>query len=227
MTPDPLIQIKNLVYPIADPGPVLSLNLLTVNPGEQWVITGPSGCGKTTLLDIVAGSKELSRGQVNLFGTDLSELSPSRRDAFRGVRIGRIFQEFNLLEPFTAIENVCIGLQYAGIKTKKESTDRAKDLLNRAGLPHRLNSRISTLSTGERQRVAVVRALAPRPSLLIADEPTASLDPKHAHEVCDLIKTLCREEGTALLFVTHDVDLINDFDHHLDASTLLTEGGES
>ena len=156
-----------------------------------------------------------------MLGHDVRKLSGPERDGLRGCQIGLIFQNFNLLDPFTVQENVQLGLHYAGLPDR---SDRARELLVRVGLEHRLNAKPASLSIGERQRVAVARALAPGPKLLLADEPTGSLDPESADRICELIQSMCRAQDTTLLFVTHDERLRSCFEHHLDGSGLISEG---
>ena len=218
-----VISLRDVVCPLGG-GPCLKLHSMEVQAGEQWVLTGPSGCGKTSLLNILAGVLSVDEGQVQVLGKNLRTLSLADRDRMRGRDVGSVFQNFNLLEPFSALENVQVGLFFAGLPS---NDDRARDMLVRVGLEHRLQARPSTLSIGERQRVAVARALAPAPSLLLADEPTGSLDPATAESVCDLIQSLCDTEKTTLVCVTHDHRLISRFNHHLDGSTLIQEEVQS
>lgn len=186
-------------------------------------MTGASGCGKTSLLNLVAGLRLAQSGEVTVLGQNLNTLSPRQRDATRGRRVGRIFQELNLLEPFTALENILIGLRFAGLASEPDAAERAHRLIKEAGLDHRTHVKVSMLSAGERQRVAVVRALAPRPDILLADEPTGSLDPVRADLLCRLIQQMCREQNTALVLVTHDHLLANLFERRFDAEGLIRE----
>jgi ABC-type lipoprotein export system ATPase subunit len=136
-------------------------------------------------------------------------LGEAERDRVRAEKVGYIFQTFNLLPGFTALENVMLGMTFAqGRKDER----RARDLLGRVGLGHRLKHRPGTLSVGEQQRVAVARSLANRPRLLLADEPTASVDPKHQESVIDLIRSTCREESVALFLVTHAPEVAAQFE---------------
>lgn len=218
-----LLSLRDVVCPLGG-GPVLKLPRLDVEPGQQWVLTGPSGCGKSSLLNLIAGILPADSGTVSVMGYDVQSLSGPERDRLRGREIGFIFQNFNLLEPFTVLENVELGLYFAG---KPDRSGCAQELLVRVGLGHRLDAKPSSLSVGERQRVAVARALAPAPRLLLADEPTGSLDPATAEEVCSLIQSMCMARETALLFVTHDQRLQSRFQCRLDASALLQERASS
>jgi putative ABC transport system ATP-binding protein len=145
---------------------------------------------------------------VAIDGCDITRLSEAGRDRFRADKIGYVFQTFNLLPGFTALENVLLGMSFAG---SPPSPARARVLLDRVGLSHRLTHRPAMLSVGEQQRVAVARALANRPKLLLADEPTANVDAGHQQQIVDLVRQTCREENVALLIVTHTADVAEQF----------------
>ena len=189
--------------------PVLDIEEFNVAKGEQLAIIGRSGCGKTTLLHIIAGIAQADRGEVLIDGIDIAKLSEAARDRVRAAKIGYVFQTFNLLSGFTALENVLLGMTFA---RKKQSDDRARMLLDRVGLSHRLRHRPGQLSVGEQQRVAVARALANRPRILLADEPTANVDTANQQDTIDLIRTTCSKEEVALLMVTHAQEVASQFD---------------
>ena len=155
---------------------VFELDSLEAPMGMRMALTGPSGCGKSTLLNLVSGLKRPDSGEVFVVGEPVHRLSGSKADAFRGQRLGFVHQNFHLLSPFTALENVLIGMQFGRKISRSERTDRAEALLKRVGLSQKAQVRVSNLSVGERQRVAVARAEANRPALLLADEPTGNLD---------------------------------------------------
>ncbi|MDB5337340.1 MAG: putative transporter ATP-binding protein [Planctomycetaceae bacterium] len=188
--------------------PILGIPEFTLQTGEQVALVGESGGGKTTLLNVISGITTPDAGQVVIGNTDLTKLSEPARDRFRALKIGFIFQTFNLLPAFTALENVLLGMSFSG---QKSDTKRAKDLLARVGLSHRLNHRPATLSVGEQQRVAVARSLVNRPALLLADEPTASIDAQHQATVLELIREACHEHNCALLLVTHSAEVAGQF----------------
>jgi putative ABC transport system ATP-binding protein len=144
-----------------------------------------------------------------LDGIEITKYSEAARDRIRANKLGYVFQTFNLLPAFSALENVLLGMTFA---SGRYSVARAKDLLGRVGLGHRLNSRPTTLSVGEQQRVAVARALANQPRLLLADEPTANVDPRNQQQVVDLIRKSCDEEKIALMIVTHAMEVADQFD---------------
>ncbi len=209
----PLLRLENLYKSYIEGDgrrlPVLEIERFEVSVGEQLAIVGRSGCGKTTLLHIIAGIARADRGNVLLDGINLTALSEAARDRVRAVKIGYVFQTFNLMSGFTALENVMLGMTFA---RKKKSESRARELLGRVGLGDRLRHRPGQLSVGEQQRVAVARALANQPRLLLADEPTANVDPKNQQQIVDLIRSTCRQERVALIMVTHALDVAGQFD---------------
>jgi ABC-type lipoprotein export system ATPase subunit len=208
-----MLSLKGLKKSFQEPGggrlPILDIPDFELGEGEQAVLLGRSGCGKTTLLHVIAGISTPDSGQVVVDGVDIARLGEAERDRVRAEKVGYIFQTFNLLPGFTALENVLLGMTFA---QGRRDERRAKDLLGRVGLGHRLRHRPGTLSVGEQQRVAVARSLANKPRLLLADEPTASVDPKHQEAVIDLIRSTCREESVALFLVTHAPEVAAQFE---------------
>ena len=200
---------KSFREPDGSPLPILDIKEFHVGPSEQVVLMGRSGSGKTTLLHVIAGIARPDAGVVRIDGTDITRLSEAGRDRFRADKIGYVFQTFNLLPGFTALENVLLGMTFAGGRTDPA---RARDLLDRVGLKHRLTHRPPMLSVGEQQRVAVARALANQPKLLLADEPTANVDSGHQHQIIDLIRQTCHEENVALVLVTHSPEVAAQFE---------------
>lgn len=188
---------------------ILDVPRLEVAAGEQLVIRGRSGGGKTTLLNAIAGLTTVDQGRIVVKGTDITRIPEVGRDRFRARNIGFVFQTFNLLAGFSALENVLLGMTFTGQRSDRA---RAEDLLRRVGLAHRLTHKPSALSVGEQQRVAVARALANRPVLLLADEPTANIDPAHQQQVIDLLREVCRAENVAMLLVTHADEVSNQFE---------------
>ena len=189
--------------------PILDIERFALDAAEQMVLVGRSGCGKTTLLHVIAGISRADHGVVEIDGLDISRLSEAGRDQFRAEKLGYVFQTFNLLPGFTALENVLLGMTFANGKY-----DRARgiDLLDRVGLGKRSSHRPTELSVGEQQRVAVARALANKPKLLLADEPTANVDPANQQNVVDLIRQTCGDEGVSLLLVTHSTEVAEQFE---------------
>lgn len=174
---------------------------LSVEAGEAVGLIGPSGSGKSTLLMVLAGLERPDAGRVVLDGTDLTSLSEDALARIRGRRIGIVFQSFHLVPTMTALENVALPLELAGLPGGFE---RAARELATVGLADRLNHYPAQLSGGEQQRVAIARALAPDPAIVVADEPTGNLDETTGRTIADLIFALKRERGTTLVLVTHD-----------------------
>ena len=187
---------------------------LEIMPGEAVALIGPSGSGKSTLLQIAGLLEKPTKGDVWLDGKKCSKLNDLARTNLRRDYLGFVYQYHNLLGDFDAVENVVLPQLIAGVK-KKEAEDRAKWLLNRLGLAKRFNHRPSELSGGEQQRVAIARALANTPKLLLADEPTGSLDSARSVEIMELLTELNREDGITIALVTHEPDMAKFARRHL------------
>jgi putative ABC transport system ATP-binding protein len=199
---------KSFVEPNGHVLPVLDIPRFHVAEAEQMVLLGRSGCGKTTLLHSIAGISRVDSGKIRLDGVDVTQLSEAGRDRYRAAKLGYVFQTFNLLSGFSAFENVMLGMTFA---RGRRDSKRAADLLKRVGLSDRASHKPRALSVGEQQRVAVARAMANRPRLLLADEPTANVDPANQQNIVDLISQTCREEGIALIMVTHAPEVAEQF----------------
>lgn len=178
----------------------------------QLAVSGKSGSGKSTFLNLIAGIISQDNGEIFFNDEKISSLSESKRDAFRSKNIGYVFQTFNLLQGFTAIENVMLGMMFAKKSDKHLDRKKAEALLNKVGLSKKMNNKPSELSVGEQQRVAIARAVANSPKLILADEPTANLDAKNGELAIDLIKNICEENKISLLLVSHEADIINKFE---------------
>lgn len=202
---------------------VVNVGALTLAAGQQLALRGVSGSGKTTFLNLIAGILRADSGSVVIADTDMMALSESQRDRLRASSIGYVFQTFNLLQGYTALDNVKLGMAFGPGGADRA---RAQALLERVGLGDRLHYRPRQLSTGQQQRVAVARALANRPKLVLADEPTGNLDPRTAGEVLRLIRDVCAENDAALLLVSHDDDVLAQFDHVQDFGALNGAGWE-
>lgn len=200
---------KSFIEPDGTPLPILDIPRFEVPAGQQMVLVGRSGCGKTTLLHVIAGISRPDEGQVEINGYDLVTLPEAGRDRFRADNIGYVFQTFNLLPGFSALENVLLGMTFS---RGRADTARAVALLTRVGLGHRLSHKPAMLSVGEQQRVAVARALANRPKLLLADEPTANVDARNQQHIVELIRQTCAEEKVALVLVTHTPEVAGQFE---------------
>ena len=176
-----------------------------IAPGEYTAIVGPSGSGKSTLMHLLGCLDQPTSGQYLLHGRDVSHLPPDALARVRGEEIGFVFQGFQLIPRLTAVENVALPMVLCGVPAK-ERTERAAALLTRVGLGDRLHHRPAQLSGGQQQRVAIARALSRSPAVLLADEPTGSLDPESTQEVLSLLEEL-NAEGRTVLLITHDADV--------------------
>jgi putative ABC transport system ATP-binding protein len=170
-------------------------------------LDGASGSGKRTFLHLIAGILAPDGGRVIVAGEEMTALSEAGRDRLRAQTIGYVFQTFNLLQGYTALENVMLGQMFGGV-----DAGRARELLRRVGPARRLDYRPRQLSVGQQQRVAVARALANSPKLVLADEPTGNPDRRHAREALELIREVCHENDAALLLVSHDQEVLAQFD---------------
>jgi ABC-type lipoprotein export system ATPase subunit len=203
---------KRYVAPDGSVVPVIDVGSFRVADGEQVALVGSSGGGKTTLLHLIAGILVADSGKI-LFTVDgatqdLAQLSEAQRDVFRGTYLGYIFQTHHLLPGFTALENVLLGMSFTG---RKHDPAWAEHLLREVGLGERLNYKPGKLSVGQQQRVAVARALANRPVVVLADEPTGALDVTNANQVMELIRKLCDEVKASLILVSHDPVMTSRF----------------
>ena len=219
MTLDAL-SVRDLRKSYAAPGggaaAVLDVPMLTLGAGEQLALAGRSGSGKTTLLNILAGIAREDSGEVLVAGERMSGQGESARDRLRARRVGYVFQTFNLLQGLTALENVLLPMAFAG----RRDAAAARAMLGRVGLADRVDYRPGKLSAGQQQRVAIARALVNRPALVLADEPTASLDEETAAAALKLMRDLCTESGAALLLVSHSPSVLGSFARVEELATL-------
>jgi ABC-type lipoprotein export system ATPase subunit len=230
----PALVIEDLVFRYETAGEQdqdgtweLRVDALRMERGEQVLLAAGSGRGKSTLLALIAGLMEPSSGAIEVAGTRVHSLHGHHRDLFRGRHIGMIFQTFNLLAGFSAIENVMAALMFSEIPAR-EHRGKATQLLNTLGIA-RQGALVERLSVGQQQRVAVARAVACDPVLVLADEPTASLDPENAGIAMGLIQEVCRSKGAALLCVSHDPTMAARFTRRerLDELAAQRAGAES
>jgi putative ABC transport system ATP-binding protein len=229
LTAPHVLEVRDLtrsyVSPEGERALVVDVPHFQMAAGEQVGLRGPSGSGKTTFLNLIAGILQADAGEVRIDGRPMTGVGESARDRLRAERMGYVFQTFNLLHGYTALENVELGMMFGpGIDARY-----ARELLERMGLGHRLSYRPRQLSVGQQQRVAVARALANRPKLVLADEPTGNLDRRHAMEALELMRAVCREHDAALLLVSHDPEVLGHFDRVDDLSVLnrAADGGGS
>lgn len=181
---------------------------ISIAEGEFTTIVGPSGSGKTTLLNMMGGLDKPTSGRVEVDGQNITEMKDSSLIDFRLENIGFVFQHYNLIPVFTALENVAF-IMLLQKRDKKEMNDRAKELLTAVGLGERMDARPAKLSGGQQQRVAVARALASQPKFILADEPTANLDTESAMNLIDIMEKMNKEQNITFIFSTHDQRVID------------------
>jgi ABC-type lipoprotein export system ATPase subunit len=212
------LRIRDLVksYPSPGGGRVEALRLpaLDLARGEALAIAGESGSGKTTLLHLIAGILRADGGTIEVMGRAMTGRGETARDRLRAATIGYLFQTFNLLPHLTALENVALGMTFRP-RVAESPRKGARRALERVGLATHVHHRPAQLSTGQQQRVAIARALAGHPGLVLADEPTASLDPITSDQCLDLLQAFAAEERAALLVVTHDAPVLARFPRRL------------
>jgi len=214
--PSPVIELRNVRKAFVAPGgeivPVLDIESFALDAGEECALEGQSGSGKSTLLNVISGIMRPDAGSVFVGGHDIARFDEARRDRVRADTLGLVFQQFNLLPGFTALENVLVAMSFGSGRPDRW---RAADLLASVGLADRMQHKPGELSIGQQQRVAVARALANRPRVILADEPTASIDPAHQQQVIDLLKATCTERDVALIVVTHAPEVARQFSRRL------------
>jgi putative ABC transport system ATP-binding protein len=227
------VRIESLAFRHAagameGPGFQLAFRELNLPAGDSLVCIGPSGCGKSTLLQLLAGILVPESGRVLLGDVDLTQRSEVQRRDYRISNIGLVFQEFELLEHLTVAENVLLPyFVNRNLRRDDAAEQTLRELAERLGIIAHLPRKPHKLSQGERQRVALCRALVTRPRLLLADEPTGNLDPDNTGNVMDLLLEEVRRRGTTLVMVTHDHDLVPKFDHVLDFKDMISRRVDS
>ena len=224
--PDLLVQNIAMRYPGLN-APVLAVDGLGVASGERVAVVGPSGSGKSTFVNLITGLERATRGSIAWGGTDLVGLGEGARDRWRSEAVGLVMQDFHLFPGLSALENVLLPAQLAGV-AKPDVIERAKSLIGRVGLS-RADQDVATMSRGEMQRVAVARAVLRRPGVIVADEPTASLDVDSGAAVTSLLLDLAREEERTLIVVTHDIRLMDGLDRRitLDAGRIVSDSARA
>ena len=198
-----MFEVKDIQFSYPNGTPIVFPDM-HFKAGEEWLILGPSGCGKTTLLHLLSGLLKPNSGKLVLNGTSLPDLSRNKMDRFRGKHIGIVFQQSHFMGSLTVLDNVIISQRLAG---KKRDKQKAKAVLERLGLAHRLDFLPARLSTGERQRASIARAVIGEPTVILADEPTSALDDNNTAEVLDLLREQAKVYNSTLVIVTHDARL--------------------
>ncbi len=212
-----MIRIEDVEFRYPEGEFSLSIPELSVEPATAVAVIGPSGSGKTTLLNLISGVAVPGRGRIEVAGTVVSDLPDAARRRFRIRHIGMVYQEFELLEYLSVIDNILLPCRIsAALKLDDALRRRAIELARRVGLGDQAGRRPGLLSQGERQRVGVCRALLTQPPLLLADEPTGNLDPANKGRVLDILFEVAAEAGATLVTVTHDRDLLGRFDRVID-----------
>jgi len=218
-----MIEIHALKFAYPDTDFCLHIPDFQVGAQEKVAVIGPSGSGKTTLLNLVAGILVPEEGRVSCGGSEVSALADAARRDFRITRIGFVFQDFELLDYLNVLDNVLHPYRITSALTlSKETRERAGDLLAQMGLGDKLHRGVERLSQGEKQRVAICRALLPSPSLILADEATGNLDPRNKGHILDLLFDVVQAHESTLLAVTHDHELLPRFDRVVDFNDFLS-----
>lgn len=209
------IAIRNLTFAYPGREPILRNCDLTIPRGERVFLEGPSGSGKTTLFGLIAGVLPAPAGTVEVLGADLGSLSSRQRDLFRGRHLGYIFQQFNLVPYLNVLDNILLGARMSHERHARGGAGQARALADRLGIAPLLKENVQRLSVGQQQRVAAARALLGDPELILADEPTSSLDVAHREAFLDLLISNCAQQNATLLFSSHDPSLAVRFDRRI------------
>ena len=221
-----LIKITNLSKNFNEESN-LSFNDYTFEDGKTYVITGPSGCGKSTLLNLISGIISPTTGEISVDVSgkqcELHAMNQKEKDSFRFANVGYVFQDFKLVEDFTVLDN----LQMLNINGKIYSNDDIDKALNLAHIVQKKNQKVKNLSGGEKQRVSIARAVIKKSNIILADEPTESLNESLSHEIIDLLTKVAKSENKILIMVTHDNSLTKYFDVHLSVKDFMIEGSVS
>ena len=223
---EPLIKIDDLKFRYGDAEGDFRLRVpaLAIDRGTATALIGPSGSGKTTLLNLIAGIAPSRTGRIVTDGVEVGKLTDAERRRFRITRIGLVFQEFELLDYLTVQENILLPYRiHPALRLDREVRRRARELAESVGIADKLERHPQRLSQGERQRVAVCRAVLPNPVLLLADEPTGNLDPHNAARVLDILFDYVARSEATLLAVTHDHDLLERFERVVDFKQFQVE----
>lgn len=216
-----MIRIKNLLFTYPNKTKqILNIKELNISEGEKVFLFGPSGTGKTTLLEVLAGVLAPTDGSVSINNQLVSLMSAADRDKFRADHLSYIFQSFNLIPYLSVIENILLPIKLSSEKKKifknlDEANEKAKELCKKLSLYDMLDDRVTELSVGQQQRVAVARALIGRPKVILADEPTSALDQDHRERFLKVLFDLCRESNITLVFVSHDRSIEPLFDRSI------------
>ena len=216
-----MIELNDVKYSYPNSDFHLSINNLSIDTGQKTAVIGPSGFGKTTMLNLIAGILIPESGSVIIKEKEINNLQDAERRNFRIKEIGFVFQDFKLLEYLNVLDNILLPYRINNtLKLKEETRGVAKELAQTLKIGNKLNKYPSKLSHGERQRVAICRALLNKPSIILADEPTGNLDPTNKNHIIDILFEYVENYGSTLITVTHDYELLKGFDKVIDFQTL-------
>jgi putative ABC transport system ATP-binding protein len=222
-----MISLKKLHFSYGRSDFQLLIDDLILEEGPSVAVIGPSGSGKTTLLNLVAGVMVPQAGNITVNGTEITELEDTARRNFRIANMGLVFQEFELLRYLNVLDNILLPYRISPeLKLDQRIRNRAIQLAESVGIEDKLKRYTGQMSQGERQRVAVCRALLTKPPLLLADEPTGNLDPKNKGRVLDILFDYTKQTGATLLSVTHDLSLVERFDRVIDFQDFTSDSAE-
>lgn len=218
-----MIKLKDIEMKYSDNGQeILALKIknLKLQDRKHIAFIGASGSGKTTLFNMISGMIVPTKGKVEVNDVELTSLKENERDLFRANHIGYIFQDFNLFNEFTVLQNVILPLSFAKAYSKKEMEEMAKKVLKEVGMQEKLNQKVKTLSGGEKQRVAIARSIINAPDIILADEPTGNLDFKNGQKIMELLTKLAKEKKATLIVITHNNSQLDMFDEVIDVEKL-------
>lgn len=223
-----MLELRDIQFRYPTGGFSLRVPELRIETGSAVAVIGSSGTGKTTLLNLISGVAVPDHGKITTNGVDIAALSDGERREFRIRQIGFIFQEFELLDYLNVRDNILLPYRISGaLQLTQQVLERADALAERVGMADKLRRPINHLSQGERQRVAICRALLPNPPLLLADEPTGNLDPENTDKVLDIVFDYIRASGATLVSVTHERQLLDRFDQVIDFATFRNGGADA
>ncbi|MDO6761296.1 ABC transporter ATP-binding protein [Tamlana sp. 2_MG-2023] len=218
-----MIHCKDISFKYPKSDFIFQLADLNFESSQQTAVIGPSGCGKTTFIHLLSGILLPESGSISIDNVIINQYKNNERRDFRIATIGLIFQEFELLEYLSVLDNILLPYRINSILQLDETVkQRAKDLADRVGLSNKLNRYPKQLSQGERQRVAVCRALITQPKVLLCDEPTANLDPENRDNIINILTQYCKVQKTTLIVVTHDHDILNKFEQVVNLKSLIS-----